>query len=149
MYITELEYPEYSDTYNRFDGYHHPIVLHKNWSFHLGRFPSRTKLKEFLDFAGLEIARLIEKRYMGKCGMYRQWDVKPVDLEEHGFNKVEDLPRDAKAFTGLSNGNLVTCYLKNDGKTLKIYRPNPNCKEVYKPLSIEDHISFCRENGYV
>ena len=148
MYVTSLDHPEYSETYNRYDGYHHPVVLHRNWSFHLGRFPSMEKLQEFMDYAGLKLGNLVEEKHMGKAGMYRQWDV-PGELENRGFNTLADLPEGAKPFTGLSNGNLVTCYLINDGEKLSIYRPNPNCPDVYKPLSIVEHIEHCSSNGYV
>ena len=149
MYITSLDHPEYSDTYNRYDGYHNPVVLHKDWQWHLGRFPSMAKLKEFLDFAGLRIGELTEERPRGRCGMYRQWNVEGSTLKEEGFGRLSDLPEGAKPFTGLSNGWLVTCYLFNDGETLHLYRPNPNYPDVYKPLTVEEHIAYCRENGYV
>lgn len=149
MFITMLDHPEYSETYNRCDGYHHPVVLHASWARHFGRFPSMQMLKKFLDFAGLKMTEITEERHMGKCGMYRQWNVAPIELKETGFSDMREIPEDAKAFTGLSNGRLVTCYLKNDGKTLRIYRPNPNIESLYKPLSVEEHIQHCRENGYV
>ena len=147
MYVTSLDHPEYSDRYNIHDGYRHPIVLHKNWSFHLGRFPSMEKLEEFMRFAGLALGELVEEKHMGLAGMYRQWRV-DTEIDDRGFSDMKDFPEDAKAFTGLSNGSLVTCYLWNDG-ILHIRRPNPNDPTIYKPLNVEDHIRHCRENGYV
>ncbi len=149
MYVTSLDHPEYSDTYNKYDGYHNPVVLHKDWNHHLGRFPSMTKLQEFLDFAGLKLGEKTEERHSGKAGMFRMWNVEPAEVDDRGFTKLIHLPEDVKPFTGLSNGSLVTCYLYNDGKVLHIYRPNPNYEAIYKPLSTEEHIRFCRENGYV
>ena len=149
MYITMLDHPEYSETYNKYDGYNHPIVLHKNWGYHLGRFPSMEKLYEFMEFAGIKMGELIEERHEGKAGMYRQWLVEPIELDDRGFSDLSVIPEDAKPFTGLSNGLLVTCYLYNDGETLHIYRPNPNNKDIYKPLSTEEHRKHCREQGYV
>ena len=58
----------------------------------------------------------------------------------HNFEKCT-------AFVGLSNGSLVTCYAYNDDKQVIIWRPNPNAKNVYKPLSIEEHIKYNREFG--
>lgn len=147
LYVTKLDHPEYSDRYNRYDGYNHPVILH-NGQWHFGRFPSMEKLKEFMDFAGLELGELTEEKSMGRCGMFRSWRVDGM-IEEHGFGDINVIPENAKPFTGLSNGSLVTCYLLKDSDILKIYRPNPNYKDVYKPLSISEHRTFCRENGYV
>ena len=148
MYVTSLDHPEYSDTYNKYDGYNNPIILHKDWQWHLGRFPTMEKLKSFLEFAGLKLGELTENSFKGKCGYFKSWKI-DAKLDDRGFTNLSDLPADAKPFTGLSNGSLVTCYLWNDGETLHIYRPNPNCKEIYKPLSTDEHIAFCRANGYV
>ncbi|MBQ6128712.1 MAG: hypothetical protein IJI51_03540 [Lachnospiraceae bacterium] len=148
MYITSLDHPEYKQDYNRCDSYHHPVVLHKNWHFHLGRFPSIKKLNEFMEFAGLKTGELTEEVRCGKAGMFRMWRV-DGQLDDRGFNSVDELPEEAKPFTGLSNGRLVTCYLWNDGEILHIRRPDPNCEDVYQPLTTKEHIAHCRENGYV
>ena len=95
------------------------------------------------------MAELVEERRIGKAGMFRQWNIDNTELDDAGFNDMEQIPGEAKAFTGLSNGSLVTCYLWNDGTTLHIRRPNPNNKGIYQPLSVEEHIDFCIKNGYV
>lgn len=148
MYITSLDHPEYMESYNRYDGYGNPVILHRNWQYHLGRFPSMNALRDFLEFAGLHMGEIVEERDCGEAGMYRQWRVEG-DLDDRGFSRMENIPSDAKPFTGLSNGRLVTCYLWNDGDTLHIRRPNPNDPEIYQPLTIEEHIEYCRKNGYV
>ncbi len=148
MYVTYLTHSEHKEDYNRYDGCHNPVVLHKNWSFHLGRFPSMEKLREFMEFAGLKLGELTEEKRMGQAGMFRIWNV-DCEVSEHGFKELSQIPKGAKSFTGLSNGSLVTCYLMNTGKVLHIYRPNPNYKAVYNPLSVDEHIAYCRENGYV
>ena len=149
MYATFLERPEESSIYNRYDGYNSPVVLHKDWNFHLGRFPSMEKLKVFMDFAGLELGELVDERdNVDQGGIYRRWNIEGEFCDEH-FSDPSQLPEDAKPFTGLSNGSLVTCYLVNKDGTLHIYRPNPNYPDIYKPLSVEDHIAYCRTNGYV
>lgn len=148
MYVTYLEHPEYAENYNKYDGYNNPVVLHKNWNFHLGRFPSMEKLKEFMDFAGLTLGELVEKKSWGKAGWYKHWHVEE-QLDDAGFTSLDELPDYAKPFTGLSNGSLVTCYLWNDGEILHIRRPNPNVPAIYNPLPVDEHIAYCRENGYV
>lgn len=50
------------------------------------------------------------------------------------FNSAGDLPEGAKPLYCMSNGSMVTCYATNDGDTVTVWRPNPNSKEVYKPL---------------
>ena len=150
MYVTRLERPQLSDTYNRYDGYRHPVVLHKDWSFHLGRFPSMEMLQKFLDLAGLTLGEVTDDRDTGPAGRFTSWNI-DYELVDVLFSDPKLLPKDAKPFTGLSNGSLVTCYLFNDtvNRVLNIYRPNPNVKEIYKPLTTAEHISFCRKYGYV
>lgn len=65
------------------------------------------------------------------------------------FWKIEELPKNAKPILALSNGSIVTCYYSKNYKnnTITIYRPNPNAKDIYKPLKIEDHISHHRIFG--
>lgn len=148
MTITYLEQnPKINENYNRYDGYNHRYIIHKDWQWHFGRFPTMEKLQEFLDFAGLK-ATLVESYKTRWYGEYKKWVVKE-GVVEHGFVNLKNLPEGAKKFIGLSNGELVECYLLNDGENLHVYRPNPNCKDIYKPLSIEEHIAYKRENGYV
>lgn len=56
-----------------------------------------------------------------------------------------------KSFTGLSNGSLVTCYaaFDDDKNTVEIVRPNPNAKEVYKPLETKEHIKYKESHWYL
>ena len=148
MCLTYLERPEENEIYNCYEGHYHPYIIHDGWQWHLGRFPSMEKVAEFLKLAGLHI-NLEEETNCEQGGIYKRWSI-DCELDNHNsFKDVKQLPKRAVPFTGLSNGSLVTCYLYNDGTTLHIYRPNPNYKEVYKPLSLEEHIAHCKENGYV
>ena len=81
-------------------------------------------------------------------GKYRRYSISRTidDRCGGGFWKLSDIPDDAKPFKALSNGSIVDCYFLNDGETIHIYRPNPNAKEVYKPLSLKDHINFVKNN---
>lgn len=65
------------------------------------------------------------------------------------FWKLEELPKRAKPIKALSNGSIVTCYYCKDYKTntITIYRPNPNAKEIYKPLKLEEHIAHKKIYG--
>jgi hypothetical protein len=72
----------------------------------------------------------------------RSYIDKNKTIENKYFWALDELPSDAKQYTGLSNGSLVDCYYTEDC----IYRPNPNAKEVYNPLPISEHIAFMRIN---
>lgn len=54
------------------------------------------------------------------------------------FTAISQVPTDAIKYTDLCNGSLVDCYYTHDA----IYRPNPNCKNIYIPLEIKEHIAF-------
>lgn len=61
----------------------------------------------------------------------------PEIIEDIGFKSFSELPQRCDSFIGLSNGSYVTCYVHKDGDHVTIYRPNPNYKDVYKPLPKE------------
>ena len=64
-----------------------------------------------------------------------------------GFWKLEDLPDGVKPIKALSNGSIVTCYYLDAGDRIEFYRPNPNAKEVYKPLNTDLHIAHMKIYG--
>lgn len=74
-------------------------------------------------------------------------------LERHFENKCQAYSINsehlmiAKPIKALSNGSIVDCYFINDGKRVKFYRCNPNAKDFYKPMSLEEHIMYQREHG--
>lgn len=68
-------------------------------------------------------------------------------IEDTSFWNTDELPDGAKPIKALSNGHIVTCYYYNDGKVVHFYRPNPNAKHVYKPLTTNDHIAHVRTYG--
>lgn len=70
-----------------------------------------------------------------------------LTIKERLFWSLQDVPEGATAYTGLSNGSLVTCYFENKGGVHHIYRPNPNAKEVYMPLPLEEHIKYMSQFG--
>lgn len=56
-------------------------------------------------------------------------------LKSEYFWKLEELPDGCKPVEDWCNGSKVRCFAHNDGHTLTIYRPNPNAKDVYVPMS--------------
>ena len=63
------------------------------------------------------------------------------------FSRREQVPADAHPIMGHSNGSLVRCYWKRFGDTICVYRPNPNFKRVYRPLTLKLHITYKFNNG--
>ena len=141
MYITTIE--KVSQEHHR-----SPIIIHDGWQWYFAEFNNWEQLQSFLDFAGLEI-KLEEEKADSKYGIWRKYSVNKMldDPHDGGFWKIADLPEGAKRIKGHSNGHIVDCYIFNDGETLHVYRPNPNAKEVYKPLSLDERIKYMREHG--
>lgn len=65
-----------------------------------------------------------------------------IEIQEKSFWNMEDIPNDAVKYTDLSNGSLVDCYYTRENETYTVYRPNPNAKEVYKPMGLKQHIEY-------
>ena len=124
------------------------VVLHLDWNWYFGRFGSMEQLEELARFLGFTY-ELVEERETVNNGIYREYTMShEIDSPcDGGFWKVSDLPEEVKPFKALSNGSIVTCYSLNDGQVIHIYRPNPNAKEVYKPLNLQDHIVHCKQYG--
>src|SRR5699024_11779541 len=68
-------------------------------------------------------------------------------IEENMFWKLEELPENAIKYKGLCNGSVVDCYYIHTENGSKIYKPNPNAKEVYKPLQFDEHMEFIKNCG--
>lgn len=80
-----------------------------------------------------------ERPYNG--GIYREYTIDKVINDDKGFFNLEELPEGATPIQALSNGYLVTCYFKTYDDRIDFYRPNPNAKEVYKPMPTQAHIA--------
>ena len=140
------ERTDYSVNYlskvSRIDKYHRSeIILHRGNGFYLAEFYEQEQLDEFARMMGF-IYTLRKYQRGGRYIHYWEYDLshKFVDGLGGGFWHLSDLPEGAKPFLGLSNGSIVTCYFVNDGKTITIYRPNPNSEEVYHPMPLTEHI---------
>jgi len=124
------------------------VVIHRNCEWYFGRFHDMKQLQKLAELLGFSY-ELEEEKQTPNNGKFRRYKMShEIDSPcGGGFWKLSDLPEGVKPFKALSNGSIVTCYFLNDGKTIHIYRPNPNAKEVYKPLGTEEHIKHCREYG--
>ena len=124
------------------------FIIHLNYQFHFAEFNTGQQFDAFADAVGIrDMQRLeyIEDPY--DDSVYQKFALNINAIEEYSFWNTEELPDGAKAIQALSNGSIVTCYYLNDGTTLKWYRPNPNNRDVYKPLPLDQHISHVRLYG--
>lgn len=150
LYLTVVDTPD--TVWNNGMPFHRSkCIIHDGWEWYLAEFHTDEQLDKWLEYADIHKTLIEEKRALNpQCGMWRRYD---LDVEydrsecEGGFWSVGSVPREAKPIMGHSNGSIVTCYIWNDGKKLHIYRPNPNAKSVYKPLSVQEHIKYFKENG--
>lgn len=136
-------------SYNsKIDGQYHRRhwILHKDFNFYLAEFDTKEQLDFFAETLGFTY-EFKEERTAMNGGTYNEFKVSHYFKEEPYFWKREDVPVLARPVKLLSNGSIVTGYVWNDGTTIHIYRPNPNAKEVYKPMSLEDHISYQKIMG--
>lgn len=126
--------------------YQYPIIIHRGM-WHFARFNTMEQLQEFLEITGLKIEKTEEKQTLNN-GLLEIFSLSHNIKEEGYFWKFEDVPNTAKKIKGLSNGSIVDCYFLTDETTLYIYRPNPNAKEVYKPMKLEEEIEYRRTHWY-
>ncbi len=130
---------------------YHKANFEKDWigiesleSFsNIAGFKNEKQLKKFMKKIGIKVVDL--KRYPNdemRCTNYN------IKNGPYFWNKKQ-LPRGAKKMKALSNGSLVDCYFVKDkqNKTIEIFRPNPNAKKVYHPLSLKKHIKHEKKYG--
>lgn len=128
------------------EDHRYKIILHKNqWYF--GEFDSIDQLNFFAKTVGFKIRYVDMVKYRGATGMVARFTLDRQFVEEGYFWNLNQIPDGAKPIKAHCNGSIVTCYYLNDGKNIHWYRPNPNAKNVYKPLNIEEHIKHNRIYG--
>ena len=121
-----------------------------NFIFNIASFRTIEQLEHFKNLLGFdyELQEIINEGLKNEIKIYNL-NYAIIDNFTGGFWKLEDVPKNATKFKALSNGSIVDCYFKKDKrkKEIRIYRPNPNAKEVYKPLTIDEHIGFQKLYG--
>ena len=145
-YITIVDNPV-SDCHRR------KIIIHKPDRYYFAEFDTLEQLDFFAQTLGFtyeqyddRVSTPDDRYYYGVMRFY----CLSHEIEDNapgGFWKLSDLPAGAKPIKALSNGQIVTCYYHNDGKKIHFLRPNPNAKEIYHPLNIEEHIQHVRIYG--
>lgn len=116
------------------------IDMYKNTMFNIASFQTLEQFEFFrktLDFK-IELFEIINKGTEKETKIY----ISNYKIVDSFFWKLEELPKRAKPIKALSNGSIVTCYYCKNYKdnTITIYRPNPNAKDIYNPLDLEQHI---------
>lgn len=143
------------------------VILH-NGMWYFAEYSSLEQLKDFAELVGfswkLHHSKQMECKQVGQsweeCEPYtieyytlsHDFDVDAFCHDTQwgkcrGFWSLDELPSGVVPFIGLSNGSLVTCYAANDGEKISLYRPNPNAKEVYKPMTTAEHIAYVQKHG--
>jgi len=124
-----------------------PIIIHDGM-WYCAEFQTVEQLDFFAKTLGFTYELTEEEKWMNTKKVYQKYrmshDIKTADKR---FWTFEDLPDGVKPIKALSNGHIVTCYYINTGDCIVIYRPNPNAKEVYKPLSLTEHINHQKIYG--
>lgn len=136
-----------------------PIILHKNSDWYLGEFKTAAQFEKFAAYMGFSYELMGVETWNwlnGETVSYYKLSHKFREGKCHkseycgmceGFWDYSELPSGAKPIIVHSNGSLVTGFFTNDGETITIYRPNPNAKNVYIPMTTENHIKYLEDNG--
>lgn len=134
--VTVLKTEEEIERYGH--GYKY-LIRHGGFNPYMA-FRTDTGMKEFLTRNQIKMI----KDPMGKNSY-----ILDKDIEERSFwnlGQIENI-ENCISYYGLSNGSLVTCYSEILDDRVINYRPNPNAKNVYKPLPIEAHIEYQKIYG--
>lgn len=125
------------------------VILHTGL-WHFFECDTEDQLSYMAETLGFTYALRDERKTL-ENGIVREYDInRAIDNRiGGGFWKRSDLPEGARPIKALSNGSIVTCYFTNDGETIKMYRPNPNATDVYKPLPLQQHIEHTRIYGMI
>nr|DAE88671.1 MAG TPA: hypothetical protein [Caudoviricetes sp.]DAN17138.1 MAG TPA: hypothetical protein [Caudoviricetes sp.] len=110
------------------------IIIHKSWQWYLAEFDSLEQLHFFENVVGFKTHFIEMENGIARFSLSHEFK------EEKYFWKLSELPAGVKPIKALCNGSIVTCYFLNDGKIIHWYRPNPNARNVYKPMTIQQHI---------
>lgn len=121
------------------------IVIHQDMMWYFGRFETMEQLNKLADTLGFKY-QIIKHEKTESNGDFKIYGMTHRLLNGY-FNNISEIPKGSRPIKALSNGSIVDCYFFNDGENITIYRPNPNNKELYKPLTIQEHIKHCEVYG--
>ena len=112
------------------------FIIHAPAAMPYTAYRTVSGLRYFMDNYGLTVDRstvqVHDMRSSGR-GRVMTFSFLPRRIKDQYFWRIEDVPQGAQAFVGLENGSYVTMYALKTVEGVRIYRPNPNAKEVYRP----------------
>ena len=138
-YISEMEHPSYV--------HRSKFIIHAPNLTYFAEFETKEQLDFFAKLLGFTYEKVEERKSVFKGGKYRAYKMSHNICDHKYFWNITEVPADAKPIKALSNGNVVTCYFHNDGDKIYFFRPNPNSKEVYNPLELNEQITFRKVYG--
>lgn len=146
-----LVYFSYIDKMDRSVNHHYNLRDAKSPLWNFASLDDKEQLDTLAKTLGFTY-KLVEEKPDGRLpgkGVIRFYELDKTIVNETsgGFWSLDDVPEGYKPITALSNGSLVTCYFYNDGEVIHFMRPNPNAKDVYKPLDIVEHIKHIKQYG--
>lgn len=122
------------------------IIVHKENGFYLSEFANQEQLDKWCKSVGVLLGESTEEYRHGN--FVKTYNVNQ-QFDEKYFSNKKDLPSNVVPHKGVVMGSIVTCYVLIEGNITTIYRPEPSMKEVFNPLTAEEHVKFVRENGHI
>lgn len=119
-------------------------IIKQDSMYYFAEFRTQQQFENFLNTIGCKfILDKVKNKNTFNEIKFGHLDYFIQDYFTGGFWKLSELPKNSQKIKGLSNGSIVDCYFYKDKKNKKIiwYRPNPNAKDIYKPLEINEHIA--------
>lgn len=105
-------------------------------------FVSFASFKKYADYLGVTYEEMYDREDYARYHLSH-------DFDEKYFWKMEELPEGVKPIYAMCNGSMVQCYFRTMEHDVEFYRPNPNAKNVYIPLSFEEMKRVRKENGWL
>lgn len=131
----------------RLDEYAAYIVKADGMMYHAASFYQKFQFDEFVEKFGITLTESVENSHQseryGKVTFY--WLDKI--FKDAGFTDLSQVPANAKPLKLLSNGSIVDGFYTNENNVITFWRPNPNCKDIYKPMELEEHIAYHQAHG--
>lgn len=133
---------KYNEKYPRLQDRLYKIIIHDGWQWHFSRPNNKEQLDSLCKTLGINYELVKEEEN------WKEFKTNTI-YQSESFTKFEDIPKDAIKIKGLSNGSIVDCYFTNNSGVLTVFRPNPNYKDIYKPMDIEKHLEYQKNNAVI
>lgn len=105
-------------------------------------FVSFEAFKKYAEYLGVTYKEVYEREDFARYHLSH-------DFDEKYFWNLDELPESVKPIYAMCNGYMVQCYFRTMEHDVEFYRPNPNAKNVYIPLSFEEMKRVKKENGWL